>query len=461
MEGPEKEYVEYLNRMNIHLLRNVARQVGVYKPTLGTKEDVIARTVDVLTGVVPPVAPSRRGAPLKSESVDPKYMEELASIRRRYEEAGRADDGFMKVGSGKKKDSFFEEPVVSGLLEILPNGSGYIRPRFYRCVESEDIFVSSALVRSAGLRAGDFIACHTESEEGNVRPRVKCVLSVNEIVDYRKRKEFSELSAAYPKRRFDLSAAADADLKLTDLFAPIGRGQRTLLCSPAREGRAYLSSLAAFFRSLERKDPLVKVISLLCGARPEDVGEFSERIGEAETASTVCGEAAKEQIRVAVLALERAERLAETGVDVVLLVDSLPSLAHACDRCVKDGKMLPCGVTAEAFDLPRRILSAARALKEGGSLTVVARAENRTDGLDTAVLREFSGLCNGVIALSEEGFVFSSSQTERAESLLNEEENAFVRYAEEELLSDGGETLRQMAKEEKAGVRWYEAANGK
>ena len=147
----KKAYSDYLNTLNIHVLRNVARHVGVYKPTEGKKDGLIDRTISVLIGTVAPVPPSKLGAPLKEDTLDPKYMRELERIREEYMLTTGQSDSFQNVlgvRSEEEKADEYSQPLYMGVLELLPNGCGYLRVENCQPTDGKDVFISSQNVRA-------------------------------------------------------------------------------------------------------------------------------------------------------------------------------------------------------------------------------------------------------------------------------------------------------------------------
>ncbi len=457
-----KAYGEYLDSLNIHVLRNVARRVGVYKPTDGKKENLIERTIAVLIGAAQPAPPSNRGAPLKDDALDPKYMRRLEQIREEYALRGGAlsYENTTAVRSGEKSPSGYDRPLRMGILELQPNGSGFLRGENCRPSAEKDAFVPAKSVREAGLREGDYVVAAVSMREENDLPVSTEILSVNERSDYRTRGRFEDFAAAYPEKKIELSAgSARLSLRCADLFAPVGRGQRALvLVPPSADGGIFLRRIAAAVRSHADRGENLHLLTLFVDGRPEEAEEYKRCLSagalmpSADFAYTTFDMDAREHLRAARLIFARAARLAETGEDAVVLLDSLTRLTYAADALCDGGKTLPCGLNVSAFRQPKAFFSEARKLSGGGSVTVIASLDCDTgDAAAEAVRSEFEQFANcriflcGTDAKGESRIDLRKSGTLRAETLLTAEEAACVRLLRSRLSDDGGDICRAMA----------------
>lgn len=451
-----RAYSEYLDSLNIHVLRNVARRVGVYKPTDGKKDNLIDRTVSVLIGAVPPVPQSKRGAPLKDDSLDPKYMRRLAEIREE-QELKNADVSYRNVTGVRSGEVVCEEeydsPLRMGVLELQTGGSGVLR--FDLCGKNaeKDAFVSAENIRRFSLREGDYVV-GTVSMRGENMPVLEKVLSVNERTDYLTRGKFEEFPASYPEEKIELSAGdARLSLRLADLFCPIGKGQRALIAAPsAADASNFLREIALSVRRQIDGGRNLRLLTLLTDATPEECAEYESilcRIAVESSAGFVCttfDRSAREHLRAARLLFARAARLAEMGEDVVLLVDSLTRLTYAANAALtasEEGRDLSCGLNTAAFVLPKSLFSTARKLQDAGSVTVLAAVSvGRDDEADRAIECEFERFANAHIVLDggtpAQPIDLKKSGTLRAEKLLSAAEAACVR------------TIREGGREEEA-----------
>ena len=283
-----------------------------------------------------------------------------------------------------------------GVLELLPDGFGFLRAEHY-LAGRKDIYISNAQVKRFGLRSGDYIVGKTRKQRDN--DRFAAMLFITDVNGKSadepiKRPLFEELTPIYPKKRFVLSGKdATMTLKLIDVLSPIGFGQRALIVSPQRAGRINL--LVDLSKTLTAKYPDVTQMMLLIDQRPEDVTEIREQV-RAEVVSSSFDEPPESQTRASELLLERAMRLAECGGNVVLLLDSITRLTYAYNAIAPaTARTTPSGLAAGAMNKPKRLFGAARNLKQGGSLTVVATALAETGNpIDEAVLKELKGTSN-------------------------------------------------------------------
>lgn len=284
-----------------------------------------------------------------------------------------------------------------GVLEVHPDGYGFLRISNYRPGKN-DIYVSNAQIRRFNLRTGDFVAGKTRPQrEGD---RSCALLYITEIngqapEEAPKRLSFEELTALYPKRKMALMPRAGTDilLRMMDLMAPMGFGQRALVVAPARSGKtALLKRLAA---SIGNRYLKAQLLVLLLDERPEDVTEVREAVKGEVICSTV-DETPETLAKVSELALERALRLVEQKRDVVILVDSITKMAKAYNAMApQSARTLPGGLAAGAMNKPKRFFGSARNTREGGTLTVIALAQQEAgSALDQAIVEELRGAAN-------------------------------------------------------------------
>ncbi len=283
-----------------------------------------------------------------------------------------------------------------GVLEIMPDGFGFLRAERY-LAGRKDIYISNAQVKRFGLRTGDYVVGKTRKQRDN--DRFAAMLYITDVngksaEEPIKRPLFEELTPIYPKKRIALAGRdSGATLKLIDVLSPIGFGQRALIVTPQRAGRMNL--LVEISKALTEKYPDVTQMMLLIDQRPEDVTEIIEQVS-AEVVSSSFDEPPESQTRASELLLERAMRLAESGGNVVLLLDSITRLVYAYNTVAPaTARTTPSGLVAGAMNRPKRLFGAARNLKQGGSLTVVATAFSDTGNpIDEAVLKELKGTSN-------------------------------------------------------------------
>ncbi|HIL57427.1 MAG TPA: transcription termination factor Rho, partial [Rhodothermales bacterium] len=297
----------------------------------------------------------------------------------------------------------------TGVLEILPDGYGFLRSAEYSYLPSpDDIYVSPSQIKRFSLRIGDTI-------DGQIRPpkegeRFFALLRVNSI-NGRSPEELSErtsydfLTPGYPDEQIVLETeSSELSTRVIDLFAPIGKGQRGLIVAQPKTGKTVL--LQKIAKAIETNDPDAYLIVLLIDERPEEVTDFSRSIRGEVIASTF-DEAPERQVHIADLVLEKAKRLVEAGQDVVILLDSITRLARAHNAVYQNeggvSRTMSGGLEAGALRGPKRLFGAARSVEEGGSLTVIGTALVDTGSrMDDVIFEEFKGTGNAEIVLDRE-----------------------------------------------------------
>ncbi len=291
-----------------------------------------------------------------------------------------------------------------GVLEILPEGYGFLRSQDWNYLYGpDDIYVSPSQIKRFDLRTGDTVA-------GQVRPpkegeRYLALLKVETINGTdpdtaRQRITFDNLRPRYPDVRLRLeSSNEDLSMRVVDLIAPIGKGQRGLIVAPPRAGKTILMQKMA--NAIAENHPEVTLIVLLIDERPEEVTDMQEQVKSAEVISSTFDEPADRHVQVADMVIEKAKRLVEHGRDVVILLDSITRLARAHNVIVPhSGKILSGGVDAHALHKPKHFFGAARNIDEGGSLTIIATALIETGSrMDEVIFEEFKGTGNMELVL--------------------------------------------------------------
>ena len=292
----------------------------------------------------------------------------------------------------------------SGVLEILPDGFGFLRAPDYNYLPGpDDIYVSPSQIRRLGLRTGDTI-------EGQVRApkdgeRYFALLKV-EYINFdvpaaaKKKTVFSNLTPLHPQEKLNLEWQPDNySMRLMEMMCPIGKGQRGLIVAPPRTGKTVLIQNLA--NSIAHNHKEVYLIILLIDERPEEVTEMERSVTTAEVVSSTFDEPPQRHIQVAEMVIEKAKRLVEHKKDVVILLDSITRLARAYNTVTPaSGKILSGGVEANALLRPKRFFGAARNIEDGGSLTIVASALVETGSrMDDVIFEEFKGTGNMEVVL--------------------------------------------------------------
>jgi len=293
-----------------------------------------------------------------------------------------------------------------GVLEVLPDGYGFLRSADYNYLPSpDDIYVSPSQIKKFSLRTGDFIS-------GQVRPpkdgeRFYALLRVEEVSGIepdkvRGRTLFDNLTPVYPTKKINLeSAPGEYSMRVMDMLAPIGKGQRGLIVSPPKSGKTIL--LQKIANSITRNSPDIKLIVLLIDERPEEVTDM-ERSVQGDVISSTFDEPAERHVQVADMVIEKAKRLVESKEDVVILLDSITRLARAHNIVVPhSGRILSGGVDSNALQKPKRFFGAARNTEDGGTLTIIATALVETGSrMDDVIFEEFKGTGNMELVLDRE-----------------------------------------------------------
>lgn len=287
----------------------------------------------------------------------------------------------------------------SGVLEILPDGFGFLRAPDYNYLPGpDDIYVSPSQIRRLNLRTGDVIdglvRAPKESERYFALLKVESV-NFDPPEAAKQKTLFGNLTPLHPNEKFDLEWQPDNfSMRIMDMFAPIGKGQRGLIVSPPRTGKTVLMQKIA--NSLVRNHKEVYLIVLLIDERPEEVTEMQRSVKTAEVVSSTFDEPPQRHIQVAEMVIEKAKRLVEHKKDVVILLDSITRLARAYNTVTPaSGKILSGGVEANALHRPKRFFGAARNIEEGGSLSILATALIETGSkMDDVIFEEFKGTGN-------------------------------------------------------------------
>src|SRR5688500_9682898 len=322
-----------------------------------------------------------------------------------------------------------------GVLEILPEGYGFLRSQDWSYLPGpDDIYVSPSQIKRFGLRTGDDV-------RGQVRPpkpweRYLALLQVESVnaEDPEKAKDrvpFDNLRPRYPDERLRLETAdGDLSMRVVDIIAPIGKGQRGLIVAPPRAGKTILIEKIA--NAIAENHPEVTIIVLLIDERPEEVTEMIATAIRAEVISSTFDEAADRHVQVADMVLEKAKRLVEAKQDVVILLDSITRLARAHNTVARDsGKIMSGGLDSKALERPKKFFGAARNVVEGGALTIIGTALIETGSrMDEVIFEEFKGTGNMELVLSRKiadrrifpAIDINKSGTRKEELLLTEEE---------------------------------------
>lgn len=332
--------------------------------------------------------------------------------------------------------SFDFEGILTtfGVLEVMPDGYGFLRSSDYNYLGSpDDVYVSQQQIKDYGLKTGDVV-------EGGIRPprqgekyfplcKIETINGLSPDV-IRDRVPFEHLVPLFPDEKFNLTGgrAGNISTRVVDMFAPIGKGQRALIVAPPKTGKTIL--LKDIANAIAANHPDTYIIMLLIDERPEEVTDMARSVN-AEVIASTFDEPADRHVKIAGLVLEKAKRLVESGHDVVIMLDSITRLARAYNTVSPaSGKILSGGVDANALQRPKRFFGAARNIENGGSLTIIATALTETSSkMDEVIFEEFKGTGNMELQLDRKlsnkrifpAVDIIASSTRRDDLLLSEE----------------------------------------
>ena len=290
--------------------------------------------------------------------------------------------------------------VANGVLEVMPDGYGFLRSSDYNYLSSpDDVYVTQSQIKNHGLKTGDVVECFIRPpREGEKYFPMSSVTSVNgRTPDYiRDRVAFEHLTPLFPDEKFDLTSGRNScnlSTRVVDMFSPIGKGQRGLIVAPPKTGKTIL--LKDIANAIAENHPETYIMILLIDERPEEVTDMSRSVN-AEVIASTFDEPAERHVKIASIVLEKAKRMVECGHDVVILLDSITRLARAYNTVSPaSGKILSGGVDANALQKPKRFFGAARNIEGGGSLTIIATALTETSSkMDEVIFEEFKGTGN-------------------------------------------------------------------
>lgn len=366
---------------------------------------------------------------------DEKEKQEVAQAEAKEE----VKESFKEKKEETDVEQLDSGKVANGILEVLPDGFGFIRCENYLPGEN-DIYVSPSQIRRFNLKTGDILT-------GNIRVKTQSekfsallyVTTINGLrpAEAMKRHNFEDLTPIFPNRRIALeNEQSTTAMRIMDLLSPIGKGQRGMIVSPPKAGKTTLLKEVAL--SVQKSEPDMHLLILLIDERPEEVTDIKEAIeGEnVEVIHSTFDELPEHHKRVSEMVIERAKRLVEHGKGVMILLDSITRLARAYNLVVPpSGRTLSGGLDPAALHMPKRFFGAARNMREGGSLTILATALVETGSkMDDVVYEEFKGTGNMELVLDrklQEKRVFPAidipkSGTRREDLLLSKEEQDAV-----------------------------------
>jgi transcription termination factor Rho len=332
---------------------------------------------------------------------------EIKELAKMASDAGIDNTAGMKkheiIFAMLKKTAASESIYGEGVLEILPDGFGFLRSPDYNYLPgADDIYVSPSQIRKFGLRTGDTVLGEIRTpKEGERYFALLKIESVNTQTPAKHKQTvlFDNLTPLYPEQKINLEGDPTAySTRIIDMFVPQGFGQRCLIVAPPKAGKTVL--LQDIANSIAMNHEEAKLIVLLIDERPEEVTDMKRSVN-AEVISSTFDEPASRHVQVAEMVIEKAKRLVEAGQDVIILLDSITRLARAYNTVIPpSGKILSGGVDSNALHKPKRFFGAARNIEHGGSLTIIATALIDTGSrMDEVIFEEFKGTGNSEIQL--------------------------------------------------------------
>lgn len=326
-------------------------------------------------------------APIKKRVVEPVEAKEISQSTK-------------EIPEPQEKAYEFDDIIIgAGVLEIMPDGYGFLRSSDYNYLSSpDDVYVSQSQIKLFGLKTGDVVSgpIRPPKEGEKYFPLTKVDKINGRSPEYvRDRISFDHLTPLFPDEKFNLISknSNDVSVRVVDMFSPIGKGQRGLIVAQPKTGKTML--LKDIANAISANHPEVYMIILLIDERPEEVTDMARSV-KAEVISSTFDEPAERHVKVASIVLEKAKRMVECGHDVVILLDSITRLARAYNTVSPaSGKVLSGGVDANALHKPKRFFGAARNIENGGSLTIIATALTETGSkMDDVIFEEFKGTGN-------------------------------------------------------------------
>ncbi len=413
---------EKYESLSLVVLRDLAKSRGIKNVSSAKKADIIELML----------AEDEREKAEKPEKAEKTEKSEKTEVREREKETKEKPEQKKQEDYSQNLDSGI---AANGILEVMPDGYGFIRCENYLPGEN-DVYVSPSQIRKFNLKTGDIISGNTRVK--TQQEKFSALLYVSSVNGYhpseaQKRKNFEDLTPIFPNQRIRLERpGSSVAMRIMDLVSPIGKGQRGMIVSQPKAGKTTLLKEVA--RAVTANNPEMHLIILLIDERPEEVTDIKEAIeGEnVEVIYSTFDELPEHHKRVSEMVIERAKRLVEHKKDVMILLDSITRLARAYNLTVApSGRTLSGGLDPAALHMPKRFFGAARNMREGGSLTILATALVETGSkMDDVVFEEFKGTGNMELVLDRklsEKRVFPAidivkSGTRRDDLLLTPEE---------------------------------------
>ena len=428
--------IHTLNKKLLPELKDIAKELGVPRYQKLKKQELVYEILDVQAKQLSVEKKSEeiRKQREKKQKDNPKQTNNNKNPNVKEKNPNHRHKGNNQYKKSQEEHEFDGIVSAEGVLEMMPDGFGFLRSSDYNYLSSpDDIYVSHSQVRLFGLKTGDTV-------RGTVRPPKKGekyfpLIKVEKINGrdpniVRDRVPFEFLTPLFPDEKFRLTENGKSSLstRMIDLFAPIGKGQRGLIVAQPKTGKTVLLKEVA--NAIAANHPEAYLMILLIDERPEEVTDMARSVN-AEVIASTFDEPADRHVRIANIVLEKAKRLVECGHDVVILLDSITRLARAYNTVQPaSGKILTGGVDANALQKPKRFFGAARKIENGGSLTILATALTETGSkMDEVIFEEFKGTGNMELQLDRKisnrriypAIDVTSSSTRREDLLLGKD----------------------------------------
>ena len=427
--------------LSLGALKEIAKARGLKGISTLKKSELVERMVQADEEEKKKTEHTAESVQDKAETgrVEEVQQESRKPEERKYQREQREDNQENKPARAPMEQSELDSGLtVSGILEVLPDGYGFIRSDNYLPGDN-DVYVSPSQIRRFNLKTGDILRGNTRVKSQN--EKFSALLYVTHINGIRanemQRMNFEDMTPIFPNERLHLERPGGSmAMRITDLVSPIGKGQRGMIVSPPKAGKTTLLKDAA--KSILKNNPEMHLIILLIDERPEEVTDMKESIKgkNVEIIYSTFDELPEHHKRVSEMTIERAKRLVEHKKDVTIFIDSITRLARAYNLTVPpSGRTLSGGLDPAALHMPKRFFGAARNMREGGSLTILATALVDTGSkMDDVVYEEFKGTGNMELILDrklQEKRVFpaidiAKSGTRREDLLLSQEEQEAV-----------------------------------
>ena len=416
--GSEKEQLKAMHDQleeNNHVPNKTVQSVLSRNPlSAPVNEQITAEPkADEANVAVQAPAPKKRGRKAKAKTEEPEKVpttpevkeqeivfEAQPEVQQQEQQQEETQANQQLEAQAKPIIDLGENVIAMGTLECAQDGYGFLRSADYNYLSSpDDVYVSQQQIRQYGLKSGDTVECtiRINNQTDKYFPMDK-VIRINGLAPElaKRRTAFENLTPLFPDEKFKLCKGDKSDplsVRIIDLFAPIGKGQRGLIVAQPKTGKTVL--LKEIANAIAANHPEVYMIVLLIDERPEEVTDMARSV-KAEVIASTFDEPAENHVKVANIVHEKAKRLVESGHDVVILLDSITRLARAYNTVAPaSGKVLSGGVEAQALHKPKRFFGAARNIENGGSLTIIATALTETGSkMDDLIFEEFKGTGN-------------------------------------------------------------------